>query len=491
MQEENNLIQQRLQKLDSLRQSKINPYPYSFPRKDYSSDILEKFKDLQKEEKTGNKASIAGRIVSLRSMGKATFGHLQDQKGKIQFYLREDALGEENYKLLKNVDLGDFLGIEGTIFRTKMGEISVWAKKIELLCKSLRPLPEKWHGLQDNEIRFRNRSLDLIANPDVKKIFLLRSKIISAAREFLDEAGFIEVETPALQVMYGGANAKPFKTHINAWSMDLFLSISPELYLKRLVVGGMENVYTICKNFRNEGVDKTHNPEFTMMECYKAYVDYEEMMKLTEDLYNYVAKKVLGTTKINYQGIEIDLKKPWPRMSMIEAIKKYAKVDVESMGDDEVKEILDEHNIELKEKGYNRGLAIEALFDSLVSDKMIQPIFITDHPKETTSLCKVNRKNPELIERFEPYIMGWEIGNGYSELNDPILQKKLLEEQATKLRGGMEEAHPMDEDFVLAIEQGMPPTGGLGLGMDRMVILLTNSLSIREVILFPIMKPEK
>lgn len=490
MPEENALIQQRLQKLQNLKERGINPYPYSFPRKEYSADVLEEFKKLKKEERTNKKVSVAGRVMTLRIMGKASFAHIQDQKGKIQIYVRENDVGEEVYKIFKKTDMGDFVGVEGTVFRTKMGEISVWVKKFELLCKSLRPLPEKWHGLQDHELRFRNRSLDLTVNPEIKNTFILRSKIIAAIREFLDKKGFLEVETPLLQVIYGGANARPFVTHINAWDIDLYLSISPELFLKRLVVGGMENVYTICKSFRNEGVDKTHNPEFTSIECYKAYVDYNDMMVLTEDLYTYVTKKIIGTTKINYRGVEINLKKPWPRLTMYDALKEYARIDVKNMSDDNIKELLRENNIKL-EGEYNKGLAIQALFESLVETNLIQPVFLIDHPKETTPLCKAKRNNPALVERFEPYIMGWEVGNGYSELNDPIVQRELLEEQAKKLRGGMAEAHPMDEDFIRAIEQGMPPAAGLGLGIDRMVMLLTNSTSIRDVILFPIMKPEQ
>lgn len=489
MQPEDQLIQQRKQKLKNLREKGIDPYPYSFPRKDFAKDILEKNKKTKKGETTKNKVIVAGRIVSLRTMGKASFAHIQDQTGKIQIYVKEDVVGKDSYSLFTKLDLGDFIGARGDVFRTKRGEISVWAKKLELLAKSLRPLPEKWHGLKDVEARFRQRYLDLVSNQEVKDVFILRSKIISAVREFLDSRGFIEVEVPVLQPVYGGANAKPFKTHINAYNLDLFLSVSPELYLKRLIVGGLERVYTICKNFRNEGVDKTHNPEFTMMECYEAYSDYNDMMKLTEDLVNYAAKKVLGVNKIVYQGRKIDLKKPWKRLSMFDALKKYAKMNVHNLDDRELRDLLLNYNIEYK-GDFSRGLAIELLFEHLVEDKLVQPTFITDHPKETTPLCKLKRGNHNLIERFEPYINGWEVGNGYSELNDPILQKKLLEEQAKKLRAGFEEAQPMDQDFIKAIEHGMPPCGGLGIGIDRIVMLLTNASSIREVILFPIMKPE-
>jgi len=359
-----------------------------------------------------------------------------------------------------------------------------------LLSKSLHPLPEKFHGLQDSEIRYRQRYVDLIANQEVKNIFLARSKIISAMREFLDKKGFTEVEIPTLQHIYGGANAKPFKTHINAWNLDLYLSISPELYLKKLIVGGYEKVYTITKNFRNEGVDKTHNPEFTGMECYWSGADYNDMMSLTEDIYEYIAMKVLGTTDLEYQGTKISLKKPWKRMTMYEALIHYAKIDVEKLSDNEIYDLLDQNNIEYKMDLTSRGLAIALLFEELCEKNLIQPVFITDHPKETSPLCKLKRGNPDLIERFEPYINTWEMGNAYSELTDPILQRKLFEEQAERGRGGDEEAQQMDEDFLRSIEYGLPPTGGLGLGVDRMVMILTNAISIREVIFFPTMKPE-
>ncbi len=487
---ENELIKQRIEKIKLLKERGINPYPYKFDRKNYSDEILKKYKNLKKDEVTNSIVKVAGRLVTKRIMGKASFGHIQDQNGRIQFYIREDDVGKENYSVFKKlIDIGDFIGIEGNVFRTKMGEISVWTKKYVLLCKAIRTLPEKWHGLQDPEIRHRHRCLDLIMNPDVKKVFILRGKIISAIREYFEKNGFLEVEIPLLQPVYGGAKAKPFKTYINAFHMDMYLSISPELYLKRAVVGGLENVYTICKNFRNEGVDKTHNPEFTMMECYSAYKDYEDMMKITEEIYNYVAKKVLGTTKIEYQGKKINLSAPWKRLTMIDAIKKYAGVNIKDMADEEIKKVLEENRIELEE-GYNRGLAIEAIFEELVQPKIIQPTFITNHPKETSPLCKQWRKDPDYLERFEPFINGCEVGNGYTELNDPILQRKLMVEQAKKLKRGLE-AHPLDEDFLIAMEYGMPPTGGLGLGIDRMVMFLTNAPSIRETIMFPTVKPRE
>lgn len=486
---EDNLITQRLKKLEEIRKLKIDPYPYSYNKTHNAEEILNKFSEIKKEEKTNVKVSMAGRLMTIRKMGKASFADLQDSTAKIQLYIREDEVGNNQYELFNNLDLGDIIGIEGTVFRTKMGEISIWAKKLELLAKSLKPLPEKWHGLKDIEIRYRQRYIDMISNSVVRDTFIKRFEIIKVVREFLDNKGFIEVEIPTLQPQYGGANAKPFKTHINAWDINLYLSISPELYLKRLIVGGYEKVYTLCKNFRNEDADTTHNPEFTMMECYQAYVDYNNMMELTEDLYAHVANKVFGTTKINYQGREIDLKKPWKRITMFEAIKIYGKIDVAELSDKELYEKAKRLNLEIN-KTTPRGLIIQQLFEKLVEPQLIQPIFITDHPKETTPLCKLKRGNKDLIERFEPFINGWEIGNAYSELNDPILQKELLREQGEEGRGGNEEHHPMDEDFINALEIGMPPTGGLGLGIDRMIMLFTNSASIRDVILFPTMKPQ-
>jgi len=479
----NQLTQQRRRNLEELRKLGIEPYPYSYSKNTNAEDIQNL--KLKKEEKSKKQVSLAGRIITLRPMGKATFGHLQDQTGKVQFYFREDQV--KNYNLLKKFDIGDFIGIKGNPFKTKRGENSVWVKEFTLLSKSLSPLPEKWHGLKDIETRYRQRYVDLIVNQEVKKTFILRTRIIEAVRDFMQKNGFIEVETPILQPTYGGANARPFKTRINAWDIDMYLSISPELYLKRLIVGGFEKVYTICKNFRNEGVDKTHNPEFTMLESYAAYWDYEDVMKFTEEMYEYIAKKVLGTTNINYQGIKIDLKKPWKKLTMLEAIKKYLEVDITKFNDKELKQELKERNLEFY--NYSRDLAIELLF-SLIEPKLIQPIFITDHPKESTPLCKLKRGDHDLIERFEPFINGWEMGNAYSELNDPLQQKQLLEEQEIKGRGGDEEYHPMDEDFIRSLEIGMPPTGGLGLGIDRMVMLMTNAKTIRDVILFPTMRPE-
>jgi lysyl-tRNA synthetase, class II len=486
--ENNKIYQERLEKVAKLQEMGVDPYPYEYKGYTFSTVILEKFSKLKPGDKSDESITVMGRLMSRRQMGKANFGHVQDQEGRIQVYIREQDI--KNLETFKLTDIGDIIGVKGKVFKTKKGEVTVWADEFTMLGKSLRPLPDKFHGLQDSELRYRQRSLDLISNPEVKQRFLQRSKIISAVRELLDKRGFVEVEIPTLQPVYGGANAEPFKTHINAWDIDLFLSISPELYLKRLIVGGYEKVYTICKNFRNEGVDKTHNPEFTMMECYWSGVDYNDMMELTEQIYEFACKKIHGGTVVDYQGTKIDFKAPWKRLTMYEAILEYGKVDVTKLSDKEIFALLDKHKIKYDPKLMTRGLAIAELFEELCESKLIQPTFVIDHPRETSPLCKLKRGDPELIERFEPYVNGWEIGNAYSELTDPILQKKFLEEQVERGRGGDVEAHQMDTDFIKAMEYGMPPTGGLGIGIDRMVILLTNAKSIKEVIFFPTMRPQ-
>ncbi len=489
MQPEEQLIAQRKQKLEELRNKKLNPYPYSFNKKNNSKEILDNFKNLKHGEKTRTSVSIAGRIMTLRMMGKASFAHLQDDLGKIQIYVREEDIGKEQYEIFKRLyDLGDIVGVEGVVFRTERGEVSVWTKKITLLSKGLRPLPEKFHGLKDPEIRHRQRYLDLIMNSEVKEVFIKRTKFLNYMREYLNEKGFTEVEIPTLQNVYGGANAKPFITHLNALNVDLFLSISPELYLKRLIVGGFEKVYTICKNFRNEGVDKFHNPEFTSMELYQAYVDYNEMMKLTEELVAYIAKKIYNTTKVNYQDQLIDFKTPWPRITMFDALKKFAKIDAEKISDKEL--ITRCKGLRLDVHMNHRDEMIAKLFDELVQPKLIQPTFIIDYPLGTSPLTKVHRKNSKLVERFEAFIYGMEVANAYSELNDPLDQRDRLKKQEEE-RKFNEEAMVMDEDFVKALEYGMPPTGGLGIGVDRLIMFFTNAPTIREVILFPMMKPEQ
>ncbi len=482
--EENHLVAERKRKLEELKSLGINPFAYQFGKTQESSEIVGGF-----ERFDGKEVAVAGRIISLRDMGKVCFMHIQDGSGKVQLYLQEEDL-KEDYKILKLIDIGDIVGTKGKVFKTKRGEITVHASSFELLTKSIRPLPEKWHGLKDPELRYRQRYLDLIMNPDVKEVFLKRAKIYRAIREFLDQRGFVEIQTPILQTQYGGANARPFTTRINAWNMTMYLRIAYELHLKRLLVGGFEKIYDLSSCFRNEGVDKTHNPEFAMMEIQCAYADYNDMMKLTEELYEYTAKKVLGTTEFEYEGRKIDVKAPWPRLSMKDAIKKYAEIDVDKKTDKELMEVIVENKIEL-EPTASRGHMIIKLFEGLCESKLTQPVFITDPPIESCPLAKPHRKDPKLVERFEPYINGVEVGNGYSELTDPILQRKELEEQAKRGRGGDEEAHPMDEDYVKALEHGLPPNAGLGIGIDRMVIFLTGAESIRDVILFPIMKRQE
>lgn len=487
------LDESKLRKLNELKESGMNLYPYSYNVTNCAKNINEKYASLQPEQQTQDKVSVAGRIMLKRIMGKAGFFHIQDETGKVQLYLQEDALGED-YHLLKKLDVGDIIGVTGLIFKTRRGEVTVKVMTFEILCKSLALMPEKFHGLKDIELKYRKRYVDMMFNPEVREIFAKRSRMIESIRGFFLEKGFLEVETPILQTVYGGANAKPFITHINTWDMKMYLSISPELFLKRLLVGGFEKVFTICKNFRNEDFDATHNPEFTMLEIYQAYVDYTAMMALFEQVCEKACLAVNGQTKVRqkYKGaeVEVDFKAPWKRMTMIEAIKAYAGLDVSALSEKEIKKEVDSRKIECEGK-FSWGKGVQLLFEELVEDKLIQPIHIVDHPKETTPLCKVSRKDPRLVERFESFCLGMEISNAYSELNDPVLQKKLLEEQAKELRGGSEEAHPMDEDFVNAMEYGMPPAGGLGFGIDRLAVILTGQDAIRDVILFPTVKPKE
>lgn len=479
----------RLEKLKKIEELGINPYPTKFKREEISQ---------ARKKKNGEKVIVAGRLMALRGHGKMTFADLVDESGKIQIGLKYDELGEEKYSRLQLLDIGDFIGVEGELFTTQAGELTVLAKDYTFLTKSLRPLPSTWYGLKDVEERYRKRYLDLIINPEVKKVFDTRTKIVRAVREFLDGQDFIEVETPTLQLIYGGAYAKPFVVHHSALDVDFYLKISDELYLKKLVVGGFEKVYEIDKDFRNEGMDRNHSPEFTMMECYWAYADYNDMMKLTEDLYEYVAKKVLGRTQVTFRGHEIELKVPWRRITMKDALKEYAGIEVDKLSENELLEEIKKHNLEYEGEptltgvgeGFKKGIAMATLF-KVVEEHLIQPTFVMDFPKETTTLCKPKASHPEIVERFEPYIGGWEVGNAYSELNNPIIQKKFFEEQVKAKKSGDEEAHPMDTNFLEALEYGMPPTGGLGLGIDRMVMVMTNQPTIRDVILFPTMRPEK
>jgi len=489
---EEQIINEKKKKLIELGKAGINPYPYKFDVKDYSNKIKEKYSKLRTNQKTKDKVKIAGRIMTIRNLGKLIFSTVQDSKGRIQIILQKGETKSDDFELFKKyIDVGDFVGCEGIVMKTKTEEVSALVKKIELLSKSILPLPEKFHGIQDKEERYRKRHLDLIMNPEVKKVFETRAKILHAIREFLKEREFNEVDTPFLQTLYGGAAAKPFKTHLNALNIDLYLAVSPELYLKRLIVGGYDKVFTISRNFRNEGIDRWHNPEFSMMEIYWAYADYKDMMSLFENIYEYVAKQVNGTTKVEFRGKTIDFKTPWPRITMATAIKKHAKIDVNKMDEKELAKFINKNNIEVKDTK-SWGWMVQGIFEHFCEEKIIQPTHIIDHPLETTPLCKAHRDNRScrLIERFEPFCMGAELGNCYSELNDPILQRILLEEQQKELTKGDEEANPLDKEFISAIETGMPPTGGLGLGIDRMVMLLTGQDSIRDVILFPFMKPE-
>ncbi len=490
MEDENRLVAERIRKLNEIKEMGINPYPYSFDRKDSSIEVAERNKNLNEGEESGSAVSVAGRVMQLRRMGKATFMHLQDEKGKIQAYFQQDETGAEKYKFLKKLDIGDIIGVKGTVFKTKTGEVTVKVKEYELLSKSLRPFPDKYHGIKDAELRYRKRYLDLLMNPEEKEKFRMRTKVISLVRQYLDNLGFLEVETPVLQVIYGGTNAKPFKTFINAYSMEMYLRVAPELYLKRLLVGGFEKVYEIARNFRNEGVDQTHNPEFTMIEWYEAYGDYHTMMDRAEDMYKFIAKNLFGNTIIKVHDKEIDLGHKWPRMPLVEAVKKHAGIDVEKMSEEQLRKIVEENKMDVRGE-MNRGQMIFAIFDKLVCEKLQDPIWIIDYPKEVSPLAKAHRSDDRYVERFECYIGGKEIGDGWSELISPIEQKKRFEVEQAAMRSGDAEAHPMDEDFVEALEYGMPPAGGIGVGIDRLVMLFTNCWSIRDVVFFPTMKPRE
>ncbi|MBP8590974.1 lysine--tRNA ligase [Candidatus Shapirobacteria bacterium] len=472
--------QERIKKLQEWRHLGVDPFPPRLPKR----ELIEKARGEK-----GKKVSVCGRIRAWRGHGGSSFADLYDQSGKIQLFFSRRDLGEENYHHLDLLDIGDFLFVRGEVFETKKGEISVKVSSYQLLAKSLRPLPGKWRGLKDIELRCRKRYLDLLINPASFDVFLKRSQTVSFVRSFLEKEGFLEVETPTLQPLYGGASARPFVTHHHALDVDLYLKVSDELYLKRLIIGGIEKVFEIDHNFRNEGIDKHHNPEFTMMECYWAYADYHDMMRLTEELFSRVAKEVLGETIISYHGHKINLKTPWERISMAEAIKHYLGWDPQKISDRELKKKLAQKKMILPGE-FNRGQAMAALFEE-VEPYLVQPTFIYDYPKETTMLCKLKPENPDLIERFEPYIAGMEVGNAYSELNDPLLQREFFADQVERKKAGDEEATPMDEDFLEAMEYGMPPTGGLGIGIDRMIMLLTGQENIRDVILFPTLRPKK
>lgn len=480
----NQLLKVRREKLADLQANGKNPFEITkYDVTHHSKEIKDNFSEL-----SGKTVSIAGRLMSKRVMGKASFCNVLDLQGNIQSYVARDSVGEDSYKDFKKFDIGDIVGIKGEVFETKTGEISIHAAEITLLSKSLQILPEKFHGLTNTDIRYRQRYTDLIMNQDVRATFINRSKIISAIRRFLDGQGFMEVETPVLVQNAGGASARPFETHFNALDEDVKLRISLELYLKRLIVGGMERVYEIGRVFRNEGVDTRHNPEFTLMELYQAYTDYNGMMELTENLYRYLAQEIHGTTTITYNGIEMDLGKPFEKMTMVEAVKKYSGVDFDEIHTlEEARAAAKEHHVEYEDR-HKKGDILNLFFEEFVEEHLIQPTFIMDHPIEISPLTKKKPENPEYVERFEFFMNGWEMANAYSELNDPIDQRERFKAQEALLAQGDEEANTTDEDFLNALEIGMPPTGGIGFGIDRMVMLLTDSAAIRDVLLFPTMK---
>ena len=486
------IIDFRKEKLQKLIDGGVDPYPQKYEPTHFSIDILNDFENLE-----NNDVNVAGRIMSLRKMGKASFFHIQDGKGKIQVFIRRDDVGEENYAHFKLLDMGDYVGIQGYAFKTKMGEKSIHANSITILCKSIRPLPvvkekegETFDAFSDKEQRYRNRHLDLIVNPDVRETFIKRAKIIRGLRDHLDNMGFLEVETPVLQPLYGGANARPFTTHHNALDQQLYLRIADELYLKRLIIGGMDRVYEIAKDFRNEGMDRNHNPEFTMLEFYWAYADFEDNMILVEDMIQSVAKSI-DALQVTWGEMDIDLSKPFQRRPLLELLKDATGEDLTEASVEQMKKICKSNNIEVEENA-NYGQMLDELMGALVEPNLIQPTFVTDYPKAISPLAKKHRNgNPHLVERFELFIGGAEFANAFTELNDPIDQRERFESQARLAKGGDEEAHPVDENFLQAMETGMPPTGGVGIGVDRLVMLLTENVTIKDVILFPAMRTEE
>ena len=483
------IIKERLKKLEALKKSGINPYPNKFNVKDYACDLQEKHKSLKKEKKSNAKAAVAGRLLTFRDLGKISFGTLQDSTGKIQIMLQSPITSKSIFEFFKKyIDSGDFLGVEGNLFRTKRGELSIIARKITLLSKSILPLPEKFHGLQDEEERYRKRYLDLIANPDVLQIFKKRAIILKTLRDFMDKHKFLEIETPLLQSVYGGALAKPFKTHIDTYDSDVFLSIAPELPLKKALVGNLGNVYEITKKFRNEGVDRSHNPEHMTIEWYQPYADYKDGMFLFKELIKQISKNLFGSYKFEYQGYKIDVSK-WKVLPLDKAIKQYLKIDVSKIhSDSDAKKIAEKNNIPTE------GITLSNIQDELMKlfrEKLIQPTFLIDYPIESSPLAKPSSSNPKKAEVFQPFIAGLELARAYSELNDPRLQEKHFKEQEEERSQGNKEAMPTDKDFITALEHGMPPACGVGIGIERLVMLFTNQTSIRDVILFPFMKPEK
>ncbi len=489
MEETNDLMSQRKEKLNEIRKAGIDPYPHQYAPTHTTLDIREEYDDVTETPDETHRVTVAGRIMTKRDHGKSSFVNLQDSAGQIQIYVRRDGVGADSYIIYRRFDVGDIIGASGVVFRTRTGELTILVDSVELLSKSIRPLPEKWHGLQDKQTRYRQRYADLIMNPEVKEVFIQRTKIVQSIRDMLNEREFIEVETPVLQPIYGGASARPFTTYHNTLDQSLYLRIANELYLKRLIVGGFDRVYEFSKDFRNEGMDRDHNPEFTMLELYQAYADYKEIMELTENLVAQTVEDLHGTTKITYQEQEIDFAPPWERMSMIESIQKYSSFDPESLSAHELHSTAVDSGIEL-DGDEPRGEIIAELFDVFVESKLIQPTFIYDYPIEVSPFAKKKPENPDFVERFEFFVCGMELGNAFSELNDPIDQRQRFMEQASNLAKGDEEAFMVDEDYLRALEYGMPPTGGLGIGIDRLTMLLTDQYSIRDVILFPQMRPE-
>jgi len=488
----NQIIDFRKEKLTKLREAGVEPYPQKYEPTHFSADILGDFDNLEKKDVT-----IAGRIMSMRKMGKASFFHIQDQQGKIQVFIRRDDVGEDNYANFKLLDMGDFVGVNGYVFKTKMGEISIHANELTVLCKSIRPLPvvkekegETFDAFADKEQRYRNRHLDLIVNPEVKDTFVKRAKIIKGLRDHLDNLGFLEVETPALQPLYGGANARPFITHHNALDQQLYLRIADELYLKRLIIGGIDRVYEIAKDFRNEGMDRNHNPEFTMLEFYWAYADFEDNMNLVEDMIRSVAEGI-GALQLKWGDMDVDLSKPFERLPILDLLKEATGEDLTEATDEQMQSICKANHVDVEDNA-NYGQILDALMSELVEPKLVQPTFITDYPKAISPLAKKHRNgNPHLVERFELFIGGAEFANAFTELNDPIDQRERFESQARLAEEGDDEAHPVDENFLQAVECGMPPTGGVGIGVDRLVMLFTENVSIKDVILFPAMRTEE
>lgn len=491
MRDANEFTVERVRHLNQLEERGICPYPYNYKEITHSRFIKENFEEISEEQVF----TVAGRVMLLRNMGNVTFMNIRDQEGDLQVYIGKGILGECDYEVIKLIDIGDIIGFEGSVFRTKTGEITLRAANMTVLSKSIRALPEKYHGIQDADLRQRHRSLDMIMNKEVRERFIKRFKAMSAIRDFMSSMGFVEAETPILDTKYGGGEAKPFVTKVNAIDCDVYMNVSPELYLKRLMVGGIERVYTMGRSFRNEGIDRTHYPEFTLFECYMAYADYNDMMTLMENLYEFVFTKINGSTRIVYDEVEIDFKAPWRRAGMCELVKEDTGIDVLNLTQEVIAKTVRDKGLlpDIMQEGIepetmSKGELIMELFDAYSAAKLTQPTFVIDFPSESSPLCKLHRSNSELIERFEPYAFGVELGNAYSELNDPLRQRILLHEQANKLRAGLETASPMDEEFAVAIDTAMPPAGGLGIGIDRLMMFLTNAYSIKDVIAFPLMK---